>query len=524
MTTPESAGRSTALLLPSAAGSSPAPGARSRLPPERLAAAGKRVSLLAFFCLLTTAFVGIANYQMQAELMPHLFFQIKLGVVMMLLSAGMIILERSGALTPARFLNLAAVYIVSYGFFLAAFEHSRPWPEGAPLQGSTWLALWVLLSGILVPNPSPRVALTAFLTSLVGPLAYWFDLRVLGMPEMHLSGVFYLSAPPFLMGAWAVFLNRNMYRLELDLDKARRLGSYHLEARLGEGGMGEVWRATHSMLARPAAIKLIRDISAELPASSFTEYKLRFEREARITASLRSPHTVQLYDFGVNSAGSFYYVMELLDGLDLESLMRRFGPQPAARVAHILRQACDSLAEAHERGLVHRDIKPQNLFLCRLGRHDDFVKVLDFGLVKPPQEAGDPNLTSLGAATGTPAYIAPECALGEASVDGRADLYCLGAVAYWLLTGGTVFPERQNAIALISAHIHEIPLPPTLRTEVKVSAALETLIMQCLAKQPAARPASATELLAALAALPEAGGWSEDNAHAWWRENFPVRP
>src|SRR5690606_15582796 len=278
-------------------------------------------------------------------------------------------------------------------------------------------------------------------------------------------------------------------------------GSYHLEELLGSGGMGEVYRATHRMLARPAAIKLIRP--EMLGAANREAAQLavkRFRREAEAASSLRSPHTVELYDFGVTEDQTLYFVMALPEGMTLETLVRQKGPVPAGRTIHILRQVCESLEEAHARGLVHRDIKPANIHIGRLGLRPDFVKVLDFGLVK--SVANEPTEHSLatgaGLTPGTPAYMAPEVILNEA-VDGRADLYAVGCVAYFLLTGQLVF--EGGGLQVIARHLREAPVPPSQRTELPIPPELERLVLACLAKQPDQRPRSARHLSDALGAI-----------------------
>jgi serine/threonine-protein kinase len=277
--------------------------------------------------------------------------------------------------------------------------------------------------------------------------------------------------------------------------------------------MGEVWRARHRMLARPAAIKLMRHARGQDGVSE--EAVRRFEREAQATARLRSPHTVELFDFGVADDGAFYYVMELLEGLDADSLVRRFGPVPAERAIHLLRQVCHSLSEAESCGLVHRDIKPANIFLCRLGEDYDFVKVLDFGIVKSSGEVADadPVRTMENAIHGTPAFMAPEQALGT-PLDGRADIYAAGCVAYWLLTGQQVF-TAESPMGLLVQHAHTPPQPPSARTDRPVPAALDELVLACLAKDPADRPQSAREVSARLAAM-DAGAWTQAQAREWW--------
>jgi serine/threonine-protein kinase len=317
----------------------------------------------------------------------------------------------------------------------------------------------------------------------------------------------------------AVVISHVFTRLGHQVTKAREMGSYRLVKLLGKGGMGEVWRARHHMLARDAAIKLIQpDMLSRGSEKNAVLLRRRFEQEAKATASLRSPHTVELYDFGVTQDGVFYYVMELLDGIDLDTLVRRFGPQPPARVVCILRQICGSLADAHRHGMIHRDIKPTNVFLCRMGTEYDFAKVLDFGLVKM-QDTKGAELTGEGVTTGTPAYLAPELAMGSTDLDGRTDLYALGCVAYWLLTGSLVFEEKGSA-AMMLAHLQKAPVPPSQRSELAVPASLDQAVMMCLAKEPAGRPARAEEL-ARLLDGGDTGVWTAKDAEAWWETNIP---
>jgi serine/threonine-protein kinase len=310
-----------------------------------------------------------------------------------------------------------------------------------------------------------------------------------------------------------------IYGLRREVREALRLGQYTLEEKLGEGGMGTVYRARHAMLRRKAAIKLIRaERSAE--GSRRSNALQRFEREAHVTANLRSPHTIQLYDFGVSAEGAFYYVMELLDGIDLETAVKKYGPMPPERVVYLLRQVCESLAEAHAAGLVHRDVKPANIFLCRNGIRYDFIKVLDFGLVAlgPQPDEADPKLTGEGFA-GTPTYMAPEMVEGHDRVDGRADVYAIGCVAYWMLAGQPPF-ERQTAMATILAHVNDPPTPLSSVVET-IPNELEQLLLECLAKSPDDRPASAEELRRRL----DAGivdGWNQARAAEWWQAHEPV--
>jgi serine/threonine-protein kinase len=305
------------------------------------------------------------------------------------------------------------------------------------------------------------------------------------------------------------------------------MGSYRLTELLGRGGMGEVWKARHRLLRRPAAIKVIHgDMVGVADAGGQGIVLKRFEQEAQATASLRSPHTVELYDFGMASDGSFYYVMELLEGFDLGTMVDRFGPLPPERAIQLLQQVCHSLAEAHEHGLIHRDIKPANIFVCPYGRDPDFVKVLDFGLVKVPTKSNsdDVNLTTGGFAGGTPSYIAPEQAMGE-KVDGRTDIYSLGCVAYWLLTGGLVF-EAPSAAKLIADHVYATPRRPSERARSKIPADLERVVLCCLEKKPADRPQSAEELSELLGACETDAAWTRGMARDWWDRNglHPTTP
>jgi serine/threonine-protein kinase len=318
---------------------------------------------------------------------------------------------------------------------------------------------------------------------------------------------------------------RVVYQLGTEVKRARELGSYRLEEKLGEGGMGEIWRARHRMLARPAAIKLIRpSFAGDARGGVSAEAISRFEREAQVIARLRSPHTVELFDFGVADDGAFYYVMELLDGLDAESLLQRFEPAPPERTIYLLRQVCHSLSEAHSCGLVHRDIKPANIFLCRYGEEYDFVKVLDFGIVRAARDSGDSSVvhTRENAVRGTPAFIAPEQAMGT-DLDGRADIYATGCVAYWLLTGQLVF-TAESPMGLLLQHAQTPPTPPSARTDQPIPQALDDLVLSCLAKDPAQRPQSARELSLRLAEVEGTSAWTQDRAREWWATHPLARP
>jgi serine/threonine-protein kinase len=330
------------------------------------------------------------------------------------------------------------------------------------------------------------------------------------------------TIPTLICAGIGVFGSRVVYRLTRELSAERSMGSYQLEERIGGGGMGEVWRARHRLLARPAAIKFIRpELLQGSSALSPQDLVRRFEKEARATAALRSPHTVDLYDYGVADDGTFYYVMELLDGLDLKRMIDLHGPIPPERAVYLLRQACLSLGDAHESGLVHRDVKPANIYACRLGIEPDFVKVVDFGLVKGkvgPIEA-TAEMTADQLVRGTPAFMPPEVVMGKSDIDARSDLYSLGCVAYWLVTGRHVF-EGPTALATLMQHTNTEPVPPSRFTSAPLPGELEDAILACLRKDPAARPASAAvldeRLARAASALP---AWTRERAEAWWLEH-----
>ena len=300
-----------------------------------------------------------------------------------------------------------------------------------------------------------------------------------------------------------------IYGLRERAHEAERMGQYRLISKLGEGGMGTVYRAEHAMLRRPTAIKLLR-------ADRVTDAALeRFEREVQLTSELTHPNTIAIYDFGRSLAGVFYYAMEYLDGIDLEQLVRRHGPQPQARVVHILVQACGALEEAHRRELVHRDIKPANIFLCQRGLVPDVVKVLDFGLALAlAEERSEAEKQQLA---GTPAYLAPEAITDPERVGPASDLYGLGAVGYFLLTGTTVF-SGETLQALCTQHIEATPEAPSKRLGAPVSSQLEAVLLACLAKRPEDRPGSAAALAEKLRALADIDPWQESDARAFWSQ------
>jgi len=308
-----------------------------------------------------------------------------------------------------------------------------------------------------------------------------------------------------------------IYGLRRKVIEALRLGQYTLGEKIGEGGMGMVYRASHGMLRRPTAIKLLR--SEQVEAVDLA----RFEREVRMTARLSHPNTVTVFDYGRTPEDVFYYAMELLEGADLEILVSSCGPQPPARVRHILERVADALSEAHGIGLIHRDIKPSNIILCRRGGRLDVPKVVDFGLVREVAEEADLALTGEGKVIGTPLYMAPEVMSSPTSADARSDLYALGAVGYYLLTGQHVF-IGSNWLEICYAHINSVPMPPGERLGTTLPADLEAVVLACLEKDPSARPQSAAELRDRLIECSEVGPWREGDARAWWAEHGDALP
>jgi serine/threonine-protein kinase len=412
----------------------------------------------------------------------------------------------AGRLRAARIPAVATGLALSVAAAIAFVEAHKLIPEAA--MGASLVALWIVLYPLFVPHP--RVAAVALLGASFGP-ATAAALAALGSPRGSAVATTFFFLPSYAAAIIAVLVARSLAQAE---SRAATLGSYRLVDRIGGGGMGEVWRVEHLLLAQPAAAKIIRPDMVD--GSDRDVLIKRFEREAHITARLTSPHTVRLYDFGVTAAGSLYYVMELLDGMDLQAMVQRFGPLEPERAVDFLAQACHALAEAHAEGLIHRDIKPSNLVACKAGLDRDFLKVLDFGLVKP-REAVGVNLTQSGMLMGSPGYVAPEMALGRTS-DGRADLYSLGCVGYFLVAGREVF-DIDSPMAALRDHAYKPPPPPSERGGRAVPAPLEEIILACLAKDPGARPDGADALARALrGCLPEQ--WTQARARRWWDERM----
>jgi serine/threonine-protein kinase len=409
-----------------------------------------------------------------------------------------------------------AFWTLGHAFTYPYFRLEKPpiWfgPIMAYAIGLPWVFI-ILLYGIFIPNTWPRCAavvgtavvipllislttgLSAEATRGHGPVLFWVPLAV------------WLA----LAAASAIYGSHRIEALRVEASNARQLGPYRLKERLGAGGMGEVYLAEHLLLRRPCAIKLIHPDRATDPNSL-----LRFEREVQATATLTHPNTVQIFDYGHAEDGAFYYAMEYLPGLSLQDLIGRYGPLPAARAVYLLRQVCGALREAHAIGLIHRDIKPNNILVCERGGLHDVVKLVDFGLVQAPTvDMQDGKLTQEGAVLGTPAYMSPEQAACTGNLDARSDLYSLGAVAYFLLTAELPF-KGMSAVQILAAHLYE-PVKPLRSVRPDIPADVEEVVLRCLEKGPARRYPDAEGLDQALARCDCASDWSWQQAADWWQ-------
>jgi len=387
-------------------------------------------------------------------------------------------------------------------------------------RGLSWNTVVILVGAMILPASPRRMLAASMVSASMDPLAAWVA-HLHAASGVSLANALVMYMPNFACAVVATLPSHVLHGIGRKLRRAQELGSYQLVEPLGRGGMGEVWRAKHRLLARGAAIKLVRPellgAGTEAEAQSMLR---RFEREAQTTAALSSPHTIQVFDFGVTADQTFYYVMERLAGRDLQSLVREFGPLSAGRVLFILEQVCHSLAEAHALGLVHRDVTPSNIYICRMGLDYDFVKVLDFGLVTlDGRRSLEPRSSTAGrTTTGTPAFMAPEIILG-AEVDQRADVYAIGCVAYYLLTGQPVF-EADNPSEMFLRHLQEAPIPPSQRTEMRIPRELDELVLACLRKDPRRRPHDAAVVLEMLRDCPMGAGWDSESARAWWERHL----
>ena len=494
---------------PTGTASAPRSGA---LRPDLLAAGARRVATVALLGAGASVVFAIVD-RMVTPWDPRsgvavLWLLAVLGSVGLSLSVAWIAYREM--LSPEKLLDLGLLYEVVEALFLGIMFHSVTLRPDVMPRGWSAVAVWILAYPLIVPNTRAKTAVATVAAALMDPAALALNVAV-GQQAPRISTAILMFLPTAVAAAVALLVSRIVFELAEAAGKGQEMGSYRLEELLGRGGMGEVWRASHRLLARQAAVKLIR-----LDASSDSRELLgRFEREARATAGLRSPHTVDVYDYGTTEDGTFYYVMELLEGFDLETLIHRFGRLPPERALYLLEQACHSLAEAHEGGLIHRDVKPANIYVCRYGLDWDFVKLLDFGLVKNPVADARAPVTMTGVIAGTPGYMSPEMGLGSPDVDWRSDIYSLGCVAYWLLTGRRVF-EEGTSLQILMDHVQKSPTAPSQWVEGGLPPELDRIVLACLEKDPANRPQTAHELADRLRAIRTADRWSEERARHWW--------
>jgi eukaryotic-like serine/threonine-protein kinase len=392
------------------------------------------------------------------------------------------------------------------------------------LVGVPWTCMWIISFASVAPGTIKKTSLFTFAAASTDLVVVLIS-RHVGVTSGHIPvGFFvrYFLFTTYLCAVIACFAGHGIHKMNDYLQQAREFGSYRLKKLLGKGGMGEVWLAEHNMLVRPAAIKLVHSDIFAAETKNRDDAIRRFKREAQATSALRSCHTIDIYDFGVSHSGAFYYVMELLDGLNLDQLVKQFGPISSDRTIGILRQVCHSLMDAHEHKMIHRDIKPANIYICRLGPDYDFIKVLDFGLVKLDKMANVDltQATQFGSTIGSPGFMAPEMALGKKEIDHRTDLYALGCVAYWLLTGQLVF-EGDSSIATLVQQVQAEPVPPSQRTEIEIPPKLEEIILSLLAKDPEQRPQSARDIDQMLAEIESPSSWTKEAAKDWWDLHIP---
>jgi eukaryotic-like serine/threonine-protein kinase len=494
-------------------------GTRPRFSQETAGLLRHRLQAVALILSIILAIVFIGN--LFSEYAPLVVVR---AVILFIFIGGFVALQskRDFSLAGLRWIEAALFGAIAVQFVLMMrtrmvyFAHME---EAVSVVAAeyAYFAAWsflILTYGILMPNTWQR-ALAVLLPSAFLPLVLILWLRFRN-PAIHYAlDADQMNTPvllPFMAVLVAVFGTYIINSIRREAFKARQLGQYVLKNKLGIGGMGEVYRAEHQLLKRPCAVKLIRPDKVAEPT-----VLTRFEREVQATAKLTHWNSVEIYDYGRSDDGTFYYAMELLPGLSLDELVKHYGPLPAARAVHFLRQACKALREAHAKGLIHRDIKPANIFAAERGGVYDVAKLLDFGLVREQSgESDDLQLTQAGTFSGSPLFMCPEQKRSYHNLDARSDIYSLGAVAYFLVTGRPPF-VGDNIFDIIAAHARD-PVTPPSELNPAVPQDLEMVINRCLAKMPANRFQDVDTLEKALAACACAGQWTEDQAAAWWRE------
>jgi eukaryotic-like serine/threonine-protein kinase len=486
----------------------------------------KRVKLLAgvsaFMWAFGTTMDTLVFPRVFGVTIPHAGSGVEIGVVIAMLS--IFGLVKYAPWPPRKKADAGLWVMMLNALGTTSIETWLVGPNMTHLGMPSWSTVNILACAMIMPNSPRKTLFASFVAAAMWPIGMWVA-QLRGFEVPSLAQTVLLSIPNFLWAGVATMPAALFQRMGRRISEARKLGSYELLEQLGAGGMGSVWRARHRLLARDAAVKLVRHEALGDTESAAQSQLRRFEREAQATALLQSQHSIRLFDFGTTDEGSFYYVMELLHGRDLESLVKEFGPLPPERAMYLMRQVCHSLAEAHARGMVHRDIKPANIFVTRMGLEFDFVKVLDFGLVQTrrpdPSMIQTETLITAQQLIGTPAYMAPEIILGSDDVDRRADVYAIGCVAFYLLTGTRVFQDG-NQMQMLVDHVHAEPVPPSSRAATALPREVDVLVLDCLRKRPADRPADAQALLQRINDAKIADRWNNDQARAWWQARLPA--
>lgn len=493
----------------------------------------RRIALFAFIAASLTVSTDIIDLFINPNLELSIGFYLDKGTSVVLLVMWLVARRGAHSVRFLRVLECTGVFVVGFlasllGRYIAEPVAASFTSEGAATAlfmeaADAYVGMMMIVAGAitftlraaLIPSP-PR--LTAFVTGVLGQpfmlVPVFFTAAIRGA-DVELRSVI---SPGDLLdyGIWwgvitavCIAISSVIYGLRKEVREAQRLGQYTLVEKLGEGGMGAVYRAEHTRLRRPTAVKL-------LPPDRYNPEAVdRFESEVQLTAELTHPNTVTVFDYGRTDDGVFYYAMELLDGATLEDVVRVDGPQPTARVVRILEQAAGALEEAHTAGLMHRDIKPANIMLAKQGIDPDAAKLLDFGLARTVEQEDDAGLTRAGMVVGTPLYMAPEVISDPGSMSASADLYALGAVAYFLVTGTDVF-SGKSAVEICAHHLHTEPEAPSARLGRDVAPELERLILECLAKSPNDRPASARVFVDRLRTVPLDSAWTLADAQDWW--------
>lgn len=458
------------------------------------------MSFAAVVLFFTVTAVGIDAAIQDVPVWAHV------GTAALLLVIGLVVRTRD--LSHEQLTVMDTFATVGGGIGFSLFTVGRTPTPGRELVLLLFMAHMLIIRAALVPSSSKRtmwLGLVALSPSALQAIAVTEGAGdVLGTPLARATLTVLWVATTTLASS---LVSKRIYGLQRAVSRARQLGPYTLEEKIGEGGMGEVYKARHALLRRATAIKIVRD-------ATDPDTLARFEREVQLTSELTHPNTVQVYDFGRAADGTFYYAMEHIEGLTLWQLVELDGPQSPGRVVSLLAQICASLAEAHGLGLIHRDVKPDNVLVCVRGRVPDVVKVVDFGLARSIQTT---STDAPGAIMGTAQYMAPEAVSAPSSIDARADLYSVGALAYFLLTGTELFRGAMDVV--LSQQIHVVPQRPSSRLGVELPADLERIVMRCLEKDPSLRPQSATELADALLASTASRSWTTDDSAAWWGRN-----